>query len=335
MEPVTHALTSLALGRAGLNKTTRWATPMLIVAGLAADVDWLSVAAGPHAFLRAHRTATHSLAGAVAILLVVGGVFWWLGRRDSSAPVRLPRALAVCGIGAAAHLLLDLTNSYGVELLWPFREKWYAWDLMDSIDPWVLCLLLLGLLLPGLFRLVLEEIGARPKARGRQRGAIAALVLLALYGGGRWVLHGRARELLRAHLYHGEIPLTTGAFPRGASPLVWSGVVETENTLDEIEVSLEPGSVFDPGRARTHFKPEASPALEAARKSPASVEFLQFARFPLASVEKTENGYRVELRDLRFSSPLPGQRGVTVAIELNRELLVTKEAFRFGSDRRR
>jgi len=39
MEPVTHALTSIALGRAGLNKITRAATPMLLFSGLIADVD--------------------------------------------------------------------------------------------------------------------------------------------------------------------------------------------------------------------------------------------------------------------------------------------------------
>ena len=42
MEPVTHALTSIALGRAGLNKITRAATPMLLVSGLIADVDWVT-----------------------------------------------------------------------------------------------------------------------------------------------------------------------------------------------------------------------------------------------------------------------------------------------------
>ena len=336
MEPVTHALASLALARAGLKKTTRLATPMLLAAGLAADLDWMSLAGGPRAFLHGHRTATHSLAGTVAIACVLGSVFWRLGRRHPVAPVRLARAWIVCGIGAAAHVLLDLTNSYGVQLLWPFREKWYAYDLMDTIDPWVVILLLLGLLLPGLFRLVSEEIGARPKARGPQRGAIVALALLAVYLGGRWVLHGRAVELLHARMYRGEVPLAVSVFPQGASPLTWSGVVETDNTLDEVEVSLAPGSVFDPGLARTHFKPEASPALEAARKTQTAAEFLRFARFPLASVQKTENGYRVELRDLRFASRLPRRRGGMVAvIELNPQLLVINQAFHLGSDRRK
>jgi len=329
MEPVTHALTSLALGRAGLNRATRLATPMLLVTGLAADLDWLSLAGGARAFLHGHRTVTHSLAGTVAIALATAGIFWWLGRKHPASPVRLLPALAVCSAGAGAHLLMDLTNSYGVKLLWPFRHSWYAWDLVHSIDPWVLVLLLLGLLLPGLFRLISEEIGARPKKRGAQRGAIVALALLVLYIGGRWTLHDRALEMLRSRVYHGEAPLAVGAFPTGVSPLTWSGVVETDNALQQLEVSFAPGSIFDPDLSRTLFKPEPSPALDAARKSEVAREFLQFARFPRAHVEKTADGYHVELRDLRFVSLLSGGSGFVAAIELNRLFQVVSEELHY------
>lgn len=335
MEPVTHALTSLALSRAGLNKATRLATPMLLVAGLAADLDWLSLAGGPRAFLHGHRTWTHSLAGTAAIVLITAGIFWWWGRKRPAAPVRFLRALLVSGVGAGAHLLMDLTNSYGVKLLWPFRQTWYAWDLIDTVDPWVLILLLLGLLLPGLFRLVSEEIGARPKKRGPQRGAIVALALLVLYAGARWALHERALEMLRSRIYHGATPLAVGAFPSGASPLSWAGVVETDNALQQLEVPLGPGSVFDPHLGRTYFKPEPSPALEAARKSEIAQAFLQFARFPRASVEKTDNGYHVELRDLPFASLLPGGGRFLAIIELNRQFQVVNQELRFDRGRGR
>ncbi len=328
-------LVSLALGRAGLNKVTRMATPMVLSAGLAADLDWLSLAGGTRAFLHGHRTASHSLLGAAAIALIAACIFWLPGRSHSAAPVQFGRALIVCATAAVAHLLLDLTNSYGVKLLWPFREKWYAWDLLDSIDPWVLGLLLLGLLLPGLFRLVSEEIGARPKKRGAQRGAVIALALLTLYCGARWVLHDRALELLWARVYHGAAPLAVGAFPASASLLTWSGVVETDNTLEEIEVPLAVGSNFDPDAARTHFKPEPSPALDAARRSELGRDYLQFARFPRATVQKTQDGYRVQLRDLRFSSRLPGRRALVAIIDLNREVQVANEELQFASDRTR
>src|SRR2546427_5599747 len=61
MEPVTHALTSIALGRVGLNRLTRTATPMLLASGLVADVDLATRFWGARAFLHSYRTATHSL----------------------------------------------------------------------------------------------------------------------------------------------------------------------------------------------------------------------------------------------------------------------------------
>ena len=331
MEPITHALTSLALARAGLDKAARLATPMLLVSGLAADLDWLTLTGGPHAFLHGHRTATHSLLGTAAIACVTAGVFWALGRKHPAGPLRFLRALIVCGVGAAAHLLLDLTDSYGVALLWPVREKWFAWDLLEALDPAVLFALLLGLLLPGLFRLVSEEIGARPKRSGPHRGAIAALVVVTLYCGARWVLHDRALELLRSRLYHGQTPLSAGAFPGGASPLAWTGIVETENRLERFDLSLATTGSFDPDAGRTYFKPEPSPALDAALKSALAQEYLKFARFPKATVEKTVDGYRVELRDLRPASPLAGRGGLIAIIELNRLAQVTDEALRFAS----
>jgi len=180
MEPVTHALASIALGRAGLNKITRGATPMLLVSGLLADVDWVTRLGGAATFLRGHRTVTHSLVGTVAIIGAVAVASWFTGRKYPKVAVGILPALAICAIGAGAHLLLDMLNSYGVTLLWPFSPKWYAWDLADSVDSWILFFLLAGLLIPELFRLVLEEIGSKPKRHDRQRGAIAGLAFIAL-----------------------------------------------------------------------------------------------------------------------------------------------------------
>ncbi|HZC66688.1 MAG TPA: hypothetical protein VE545_08960, partial [Candidatus Dormibacteraeota bacterium] len=51
----------------------------------------------------------------------------------------------------------------------------------------------------------------------------------------------------------------------------------------------------------TTYKPEPSPALEAARNSAVARRFLLAARFPRASVEKTPDGYYVTLRDFPFT----------------------------------
>jgi inner membrane protein len=331
MEPVTHALTSIALGRAGLNKVTHMATPMLIVSGLAADVDWVTRLGGASAFLHGHRTATHSLLGTVFLIAGVAAAFALAGRKYPKFAVGILPALFICAVGAGVHLLLDLLNGYGVKLMWPFSAKWYAWDIADSVDAWIIFFLLAGLLLPELFRLVLEEIGSKPRQRGRQRGAIVGLSLVTLFIAGRAVAHERALALLDSREYRGQVPLVVAAFPRSSTPLVWSGVVETDNALVNANVPLGPGTVFDPDLADVHFKPEESPALQNAVKSATAIEFLSHARFPLANVEPERDGYQVRLRDMRFASELPGRRGIIAVIHLNAQLLVIEGHLEFDT----
>jgi inner membrane protein len=329
MEPVTHALTSLALGRAGLNKITRAATPMLLVSGLIADVDWVTRLGGADTFLRGHRTVTHSLAGTAAIIAAVAAASWFTGRKYPKFSVGILPAMSICTIGAAAHLLLDLLNGYGVKLLWPFSPRWYALDLADSVDLWILFFLLAGLLLPELFRLVLEEIGSKPKRHGRQRGAIIGLVFVALVIAGRAFAHERAIALLDSRDYRGQTPLEVATFPKPSNPLLWSGVVETDNAIFNLEVPLGPGREFDPELADVHFKPEPSATLKSAVGSSTAIEFLNFARFPLASVQPEGDGFQVRLRDMRFESELAGRRGIVAVIDLNAQSLVVGERLEY------
>jgi inner membrane protein len=335
VEPVTHLLASLALSRAGLKRATRWATPILLTAGLAPDLDFASRAAGPVAYFRLHRAATHSLVGAAALAVVLAAAFWWLGgknRERGSPRVRFAPALALAAIAIAAHLLLDLGTTYGVRLFWPFSARFYAWDLWAEADPWILLLLAAGVLLPALLALVVREIGARPPRRA-SRGAWAALALLAVYAAGRGVLHARACALLASHLYHDETPLAVGAFPSSASPFAWRGVADTADTIDTFELSLLPGATqdwFEPHRSRTHFKPHRSAALASARAAPLAQLWLAAARFPLATVLPTEHGYQVEFRDLRYPSGAGSLLMPAAVIHLNPGLEVVSQRLIFG-----
>ncbi|MGO9639993.1 MAG: metal-dependent hydrolase [Candidatus Acidiferrales bacterium] len=330
MEPITHAIASVALSRCGFSKTTRLALPMIVTASLAAELDWLSVFAGPRVFLAAHRTAADSLLGAVVIAAIVAAVFIRVGKRFSR-PIRFLPAFLACLAGASLHLLLDLTNSYGVKLLWPLSGKWFALDLASPFDPWIVLILLAGLLLPALFRLITEEIGAKAKRRTFDRGAAVALALVGIYFAGRFVLQERATAQLESRLYRGEAPIQVAAFPQSMSPLFWTGVVETDDTLDELEISLSPGGNFDPESARIFYKPEPSEALEMARRTDTAIAFLEFARFPLARVERDADGYLVVMRDLRFDREEGEQNGIVAVIAVNDKNEVTHEELRFGT----
>ena len=160
------------------------------------------------------------------------------------------------------HVALDLLSGVGVNLLWPLRTHWYGVPLETNLDPWLLIILIAGILLPELF-----SVGRRRNRRAKKtpRGRVAAIVTLVLVAfcfGVRAELHAQTHALLMSREYHGRAPVDVQAYPESATPFTWRGVVATEETLEEIEIDVGPGDDFDPGRSETHFKPADSPALE-------------------------------------------------------------------------
>jgi membrane-bound metal-dependent hydrolase YbcI (DUF457 family) len=306
VDPFTHALASLTLARAIQIHLPRRGYAMLLLAGVAPDLDWLSYLFGPAVYLRLHQSLLHSFVGAAIVVCSLGIVFVALDRRllrrmnmTDVAPLGLVPAAAVCALGVALHLVLDAATDIGFQPLWPFRVHWIALDWLPRFEIWVVLILAVALLVPELIHMVSEEIGERLRPRrGITAGAIGLAVLL-LYMSARGVLHNRANALLDSREYQGFAPLAVGAFPT-TSPLTWRGVVSTEFAMDEVDVPFMPGEVFDPERAVPHAKPDEAAVLDLASSASAARAFLAFARFPLASVDVTDIGARVRFRDLRF-----------------------------------
>ena len=343
MEPVTHALTSLALARVGQRRLPRFGTAMLVVAGVAPDLDYASYLGGAGSFLRYDRTVLHSLPFSFVLAIALAAAFYFVALHrdkktseleDSRAPkLTFEAAFLVCAIGIAAHLLLDLLSDVGVRLLWPFRLRWFAFDLLRDFDIWMLMFLVVGLLIPILIGLVSEEIGERKKRTSGGGSAIAALVLILAYVGARGILHSRAVDLLESHDYHGRVALAVGAFPESTSPLEWRGVVSTDNTIEEIDVPLGVGREFDPEHSATQYKPDDSPVLEAGEQTAAAQRFLKYARFPIASVVRTGNGYQFELRDARFAGDDSSPWNILVRVRIGEDMHILEQGFMFASRR--
>jgi len=329
------------VSRAAGARLPRFGTTLLVAAGVAPDLDYASYFAGASSFLASHRSALHSLSGGVALACALAAIACWVEKkwpplasvraRKAQPPLSFLPALALAVIGIAAHDVLDLASSEGIQLFWPFRSHWTRWSLTQNFDPWILALLITALLLPQLFRLVREEVGARSKRATGAGTAIAALVLLCAYFGGRAYLHSRALETLLSSEYHGREPLAAGAFPSSSNPFEWRGVVSTENTLEEIAVNLQSGADFNPDRSLTHYKPADSLVLDAAQKAPATQKFLSYAELPLASVARREDGYRIELRDLQFPQGDTTPANIAVRVDLNSAYRITRQQLRYAS----
>jgi hypothetical protein len=341
---VTHGLASFAMTRALFPRVRGVMMVFVILAGTIADVDWLSYLWGPGGFLAWHGTYLHSLFAALVFFSAAPDVpFTWFEVRKahSFVPQQPPAGsysqvrpadrglLASIGIASACaallHVGMDACQSGGVMLLWPFSTKRFAADWLPPIDPWILAILVLAVAGPELLHLVSSEIGAKSKRPRGQLGALVGLLLLVTYIGLRGSLHANAVGLMESRSFHDEPARRAWAYPEALSLLTWHGIAETESALNEIDVNLASASTFDADTSSQVFKPESSLALEAARKTRVAKEFLAIAQVPKASVEKTDVGYVVILRDLRYAMSGETRREIVALIELDPDANVTAQ----------
>lgn len=302
MDNVSHSLMGLALSRAGLNRLTPRATALLLLSANMPDIDIVSLAKSQLTYLEIHRGPTHSLLAvpvlAVECMLIVAAFF----------RTRLPwfKAWLVCCIGVLSHLLLDLTNNYGIRLGLPFSLQWFHLDLNSLTDGPIVAALGLAAIWPWLSGLVSGEIGETKKTKGQGQGiAIAMLLLCLVYDVGRDQLHSRALTQMESRLYQGAPAETVAALPTAMNPFRWRGIVSTKAAY--LEYDLNTLAQLNTESAERYYKIPTSEVTATPRSSPAFNYFLYFARFPVWSVQPVAlndgTGKRVELTDLRFGEP--------------------------------
>ncbi len=172
MDNLTHSLTGLMLSRTGLNRWYPRADLVLIVAANIPDIDILAIARGPLYYFEQHRGITHSFAALPVMAFLPVLLACAIGRTMRGWAA----AWGISIIGVLSHLLLDLTNTYGVRLLYPFSSQWFHLDLNNLFELLIWAVLLLGWLGPLMGKLVNSEIGAKSGIRPRH-GDIRSVVL--------------------------------------------------------------------------------------------------------------------------------------------------------------
>lgn len=328
MEPVTHFLTGACLSRTGFHRKTAYATLTMVLAAEASDIDMLGYFHGSPFGFAHHRGFTHTVWGIpIVSALVLLFVYLWHTTKQrlrpadphhpaDQAPPLAPNWKLLFGLSLIAgysHILLDFTNNYGVRPFWPLVNRWYSWDIVFIVEPLILLFLVGGLVLPSLFGLINQEIGARSRGPRGRGGAITALVLVVLLWGFRDYQHRRALAMMDSLLYQNVPPQRIGAYPYQTNPFMWHGVVETDDFYQTVKIDSLRGEVDPQGRSLTYYKSQDSPQLEAAKSSYLGRVYLDWARFPSFEVEKRDDpaGYLVRMRDLRFA--YPERRGTPLA----------------------
>ena len=313
MEPITHFLTGACIGRAGLNRTTAYATLAAVLAAEAADLDVLWGFAGPVEELKYHRGITHTFIGApVVAAVVVGavallhlGLEAWHRRKAANllqkgnappapalpgAPELHPRQPVRWGwlyltalIAALCHLLLDWTNNYGLRPFFPFNPRWYAGSFVFIAEPVMWALLLAALVIPGLLGLTDREIGAR-RVRFRGRGwAIFALAGIVVLWCWRWTEHARGVALIE-NTQVASAPVKRIALePYPVNPFRWHAILETDTYFQTAEIDTRTGLIDSDAGTDVIYKPPVTPAVEAAKATTLGQVYLDWGSWAVVT----------------------------------------------------
>jgi inner membrane protein len=312
LEPITHFLLGANLGRAGLNRKTALATATLTLAAEAPDLDALARFHGSVFGFAHHRGFTHSFLGSFLVAAAVVGLMYLVWRlrgrrtRDPNLPPRWGLLFTYAYFASLTHILLDYTNNYGVRPFWPFSERWYSWDIVFILEPILLMLLILGLVVPGLFSLIHEEIGVRRKGPPGRLAATLALIGVVAVWGVRDYEHRRALAALESRNYQGADPIRVSAYPYMLNPFRWYAVAETPSFFAMMNVNSSAPEVDPDGQMQIRFRPEETSITLAAKQTYLGRVYLDWAQYPITETEERDSGpvsYIVRFRDLRYAYP--------------------------------
>lgn len=150
MDPVTHGIVGLAIA-AIAGEPAAITNPYAIGSLLGAiipDGDIIMQIKGHYSYLKNHRGVSHSLP---FVFIYGGAITLFLSLLFPGALVLKLFLYALAG--CLSHLMLDITNSFGAKIFWPFFNKKYTVDLLLVYDP-VLLILSLAIIIPTLRNII-------------------------------------------------------------------------------------------------------------------------------------------------------------------------------------
>lgn len=262
-----------------------------VIGSNAPDFDFIYRLKGKSSYIRNHRGFSHSLPALPFWAIIVSSCIYPFFPDASLLYLFFWTFLAVI-----IHVLLDLFNVHGTQIFLPFSQKWFAFDAIPLIDPYILMLHFLGFSLLPFF-----QVGDT---------FLAIYLVMFIYLSIRMISAFVTKNYLKRYFQN---TIRIKLIPQTAF-FKWNIIIETkEDFLFGVYANNE--------LCIEHMlsKKIKYPELVAASQSNQSVsDFLASTHFAYPFVRESKNGYFVNWKDLRFRTKkfFPYQAVVFISSDL-------------------
>lgn len=285
MDTGTHVAMGIALGGLATIDPVIAQNPALhqmvtigtIVGSNAPDFDTIFKLKNNASYLRHHRGITHSIP---AVFLWPSLITFGLYLMDPA--IHVIHLWLWTFLAVFLHVFVDVFNGYGTQALRPFNHQWIAFGIINTFDPFIFALHLIGI---GLWLLGLPPVPVF---------LIMYMVLIAYYAWRSYVRYLLVKQVKR------KIPNVEKVIC--LPTLNWSKWHIAAITKHEFYVAQAKKwqlSILDVYNRKPLPK---SPIMEAVKKDENISAFLSFSPAYRWEVNPKKNGYEVRFVDLRYRS---------------------------------
>ncbi|XJZ27926.1 metal-dependent hydrolase [Bacillota bacterium Lsc_1132] len=318
MDTATHVVMGIALGGlatldpvvAGSHTTASSVLIATIVGSQIPDIDTVLKLRNNAVYIRNHRGITHSIPAVLLWPLVILAVVYPFFPDGNLLHLWMWSFLAVF-----LHVFVDIFNAYGTQALRPFSSKWVALGIINTFDPFIFAIHVLGLLI--------WVAGAHP---GYTFLAIYAVIIA--YYIFRIIAHRKVRaKVLKI------IP--------DATDIIIAPTMRFHNW----RIAVMNKHQFFVGRSENNkiriidqfnrVPVPDTPVLDAAKKDKNLAAFLSFSPVYRWEVDEYDDYYEVRFIDLRYRSNNRYPFVAVVQLDLNLDIITSYTGWIFSEEKLR
>lgn len=318
MDTGTHVVMGLALGGlatldpvvAGSAATATSVMIGTVVGSQAPDIDTVLKLRNNAVYIRNHRGITHSIPAVLLWPLGIIAVVYPFFPEANLLHLWLWTFLAVF-----LHVFVDIFNAYGTQALRPFSPKWVALGVINTFDPYIFGMHIVGLVIWG--------FGADPGYT-----FLAIYVVIVGYYIYRFITQRKVLREVKA-----IIPDATDI------------IISPTMKFHQWRIAVMNKHQFFVGRAHNHevtildqfnrVKIPESPVIEAAKRDKNLSAFLSFSPVYRWEVDEYDNYYEVKFIDLRYRSKDHYPFVAVVQLDMNLNILSSYTGWIFSEEKLR